>query len=361
MSEHVTYFLRLAFFFAQIPNVQSTAIPTGCEDCWSERAPLRLDYAGAWTVQRWTLDCWKWTSKVSQVPYWSSFISWAAQQQKLIERRKIQRVNFVSMRHNFKHWLFLSFYIGPISLIPYHQQSIVWATGKYILMEFVPSDILNWRIMIQNLSHRCIFWILLLIFFNVPNANSFVCLSWKQDWMIDWIPGKAITIGWMTDKFSYWFLHGHEVYLAISWWNSVQARISMTISCSVHLPIVLDSLHYFDLVAFFLHKAFTCIEKLTTFSLIWHIDPNLGQTAFICLGWIQCQQSIMRGGIFSNFNIRQPFKGVRWDIQWMKKEKIINMRSLLLPYLVLVVYDHLLFLVEFFIIDIIYLQTFSLL
>lgn len=192
------------------------------------------------------------------------------------------------MRYNLKHWLFLSFDVGPISLIPYHQQSIIRATGKYILMELVPSHIFHWSIMIKNLSHRRIFWILLLIFLNVPNTNSFVCLSRKQDWMVDWIPGKAITVGWVTDEFSHWFLHGHEVYLSIGWWDSVQAGISMAVSGSVHLPMMLDSLHDFNLVAFFFHKAFTCIQKLNTFSLIRYIDSNLDQTAFICLWRIQC-------------------------------------------------------------------------
>lgn len=46
-------------------------------------------------------------------------------------------------------------------------------------MESMPSNILNRGIVIDNLSDWWMFWIFEFIFFDVPDADFFIGLSWE--------------------------------------------------------------------------------------------------------------------------------------------------------------------------------------
>lgn len=118
--------------------------------------------------------------KISHVPNWSIFVSRPTQEQKLAKGREIQWIYFIRVGYYFKKRFSAAIYRVSESNIPYHYKSIVGTTGKYVRMHFVPGYILDRSTVMKYLHDWSTFVILLSIFFNIPNTNSFITLAWCQ-------------------------------------------------------------------------------------------------------------------------------------------------------------------------------------
>lgn len=150
----------------------------------------------------------------------------------------------------------------------------------------------------------------------------------------------------MPNKFSYRFFHSHEIDFPIGRWDSKQVTVAGRISRPVDFSMMKYFLDYLDLITLLVYETFTWIIKWITLSLMWNLDLNFKQTALISLGRVWGQESEVIGMVLLDFDLREPLEWVGWDVQGVKNYKVVGLRCLLFPKLVLLVYYHLLFLVE---------------
>lgn len=101
-----------------------------------------------------------------------------------------------------------------------------------------------------------------------------------------------------------------------------------------------------DFVALSVDEAFAWDKPKGTFALMRDFDLDFHERALICLWGIGRKKGKVSGEVIVDFEVGQPFKGVRGHIKRVKNEQIISVRGLLFPHFVLVVDDHLLFFVE---------------
>lgn len=161
------------------------------------------------------------------------------------------------MGHNFKNWLLFSLWtIWLFSMIPDHQESIVWTTGKDVLMEAMPGHILNRSIVIKNFSDRRVLRIFKFVFLNVPDADLFISLTGEENVVVDWIPSKAVTFRCMANQLADGFFHGHEIDFAVGGWDGKEITVARAVSCAIDFTIVSDFFYNLNFVALSVDEAF---------------------------------------------------------------------------------------------------------
>jgi hypothetical protein len=101
---------------------------------------------------------------------------------------------------------------------------------------------------------------------------------------------------------------------------------------------------------FVLHIFFAYVNEEITFVFVGNLNFNLDELALIGLGGIGGNNSEMVSTIFRILNFRQPLECVGGQVERVQYKKIVEIRSFLLPYFILLVNDHLFLFVKLYLI-----------
>jgi hypothetical protein len=121
----------------------------------------------------------------------------------------------------------------------------------------MPGYVFDGRIVMQNLEDGEDLLIDLLIFLNIPNADSFIAETRDEQVLVDAIPAQSIALGGMTDQLSNWLLHRGESDISFIGGNGGQSGVGLAVSRPEDLPIVLYLLNYSNLVLLVLEVGFS--------------------------------------------------------------------------------------------------------
>ncbi len=216
------------------------------------------------------------------------------------------------MCNNFKDGFFIIIVSrASETSVPNTDEPVIWTTGKDALMEFVPSDIFNGSIMMQNFKDRLYSTIFLLILLNIPNAYPLIWETRQQQIFVYGVPAQSVPLTRVTYQFAHCFVHCSQCNISFTCSHCDDFGIGGAVSRTVDFSTVLYLFNYCYFMSFLL-------EVAICFGLVGIVDFDFEEVALVRVCIAGGDDGEVASVVIVHFWFWQPLEGIGGPVDGMK-------------------------------------------